>query len=434
MQRKQTNKIANIFKRKNTQPFPIPLSDDNYVILRMWKPKLDGKETFYTKAILGEVRGKNAAVGHISMEIFNGNEEPTYLSHWPDFDVRAQRLSDSQNTHNQDSDKRDVGKNNTLEYDLKNEDGLPDEYIILYGLNIDAMLKKVFELGEQCRWTIKGRKSDKISSLFNKQSEQASSSYSCSSYIYELLKAGNIFYRLLPDSHQLKDPITPIDVANLGKKAKAAENNLYPLTKSFLNKLTKVKEKILNSSNEPMDLAAIDYATCYYKHNPNDATLLNKVCSNLAESYSSSLLEKVKNYSAANKYLKQKSDDEIIKLIDKCGANPLTQDKTGYNALYYAIINRSYNGLKAILNKYPALADSAIETPPNVKKEENLTASDLLLFSPDEKTKKLSKPTKLIDLATELGYDEIKSLLIKFGAKASDENSYKPSNEYSRKL
>ena len=78
-------------QRKINIPAPIELVPEKFIVVRLWKPKLNGRVTNYSKAMIGEVKGKDAAVGHISVEIFNGDDESIYLSHWPDFEARAKR-------------------------------------------------------------------------------------------------------------------------------------------------------------------------------------------------------------------------------------------------------------------------------------------------------------------------------------------------------
>ena len=110
-------------------------------------------------------------------------------------------------------------------------------------------------------------------------------SYSCSSYLHELLEAGGVYDRLLIKSTKLKSPITPIDIATLVDKARKKEIELYPRTNLFKKKLTQIKDKILKRSPAKVDQLLIDYATLYAINNSDNKEFLNKLNTHVNELY-----------------------------------------------------------------------------------------------------------------------------------------------------
>lgn len=379
----------------------VTVSPDNFMIARLWKPKVQGEEVSYPRAVLAEVgRKENAVVGHISLEIFNQGKTK-YFSHWPDFNEREKREREG----NQAFFQQDKGKNNSLVYDLENE-GAPDAYYVLYGLNTEKMLQEAEGLGETCNWTLKGEKSDKIITAVDKEPQLKS--FSCSSYVYELLKSGNIHQQLLINESLLSHPISPKDVGALLEKASQAEAKLFPQTQSYLKTLSPVQTMIRSIKAFPINQEMIDYVRLYTQLNPHDPTLVNQLNQRLKEYHAEQLLQKIKiDTYALNKKLKGDLDYEIFDLIDKEGANPFVKDKNGYNALYYAVINRNYKIIKTILEKYPNAINHTFSSQ----------SSQLTTSMTKEKENQSPQAKTLLELATELKYGEIQALLVKMGAK-----------------
>lgn len=395
------------------QPLPkgFTLSPQNSVLIRLWLPKINDKQTSYPNVMFKQLfhlgDGNNTNIGHISISIHD-SEGGTYVSHWPGDDVQFFTSV--------------PGENRTLQYDIEEgERSVPDTQVILYSLDTNKMLTLLKQIGEKAPWFMFADKAKDTKKGGNK-------AYNCSSYVYELLVEGGLLNHLLSKKENLHGIITPIEVAELAKKAQEVESILYPETKSFFEEsLQKYKNELLEKSRNINDASESvkkfietnpDYHLLYSKFYPEEyKTVLHEVYVNIEKSYGNALLALI---TSSNFYGQQEFMKIMDDLLDR-GATLLAKNKKGYNALHCAIKKNNYNCVAKLLARFPLAINSEIDYTISDNKDNDANEtlnvngySDARLFSVKGENKRA--PLTPLDLAIDKNNEPIIKLLIEKGA------------------
>lgn len=356
--------IAEYLKNfKRPLPQHVSLSSKNLVLVRMWTPKFKKQTISYPTALVGSAINSlfNRAlvptnVGHISISVCNGHDE-TYISHWPGTN--------------------EIGHNNTFDDDAskEGEDGFPDVYVPLYSLDTNKMIKRFKEIVNKSPWFLFGNKWNT-----NSNKEKA---YNCSGYVEEILTAGGLYGHLLNEDDKPTErptPITPVQVAEIAKKAQKVEHIIFPETKDFpkknmeefINELTERSQEGTRSLKALKKTKQTDYPYFLYKHySPNELpNLLSDIYHNIEISMpnekialSNELLHSVMRLSIID----GKNGTDIVALqaqnnallahidvlLEETNIGLIIETSDGFNALHCAIEKGNFYCVRKLVNKFP---------------------------------------------------------------------------------
>lgn len=358
------------------QPLPknITLSAKNTVLIRMWPPIYKGEHSSYAKVLFEKLfHPLDANVGHISISIRNDKGE-TYISHWPGEDPSPFKSV--------------PGINATLESDIESEDqSFPAVQIMLHSLDTNKMIKKFEQIGAKAPWFIYGNKKTK------KTSDKA---YSCSSYVYEILSEGGLFNHLLTKNQTLKHTTTPVQVAELAKKAKRVENILYPETKEFFEEsMQEYRKELLEKSQDDINAQMavneflkrhLDYHLLYKNYDQDGfKALLHDVYINIENNYSKTLLAIV---NSCNLYKPKDFMKQVEALLNR-GATLIAKNEKGHNALHLAIRKNNYDCVAMLLERFPKAINSEIIYPKDNSNLQSNSVNSAHFFSTASNRKEL---------------------------------------------
>jgi hypothetical protein len=109
--------------RKNSST-PVTISQNYFVIVRIWLAKVAGVEASITEVLSALSREEDASVGHISLQLIrNAGSQVRYASHWPSRCPEPQEVVESEQY--------------TLQQDIAAK--IPDHTFILFSLDNEAL-------------------------------------------------------------------------------------------------------------------------------------------------------------------------------------------------------------------------------------------------------------------------------------------------------
>lgn len=140
--------------------------EDEYAIIRVWKPRIKGKiysrDYFLTETILGKdstlsIFGyafkslsskKELNIGHISIELVSSKSAQShYASHWPSQVNKSIPV---------------IGHANQFHDDKEAEGVNPDEVYKIFSLQVEPMITKFEEISKKAKYFLRGKKILKI--------------------------------------------------------------------------------------------------------------------------------------------------------------------------------------------------------------------------------------------------------------------------------
>lgn len=363
-----------LIKSTTFEHFPAISPNEDFVLLRLWTPTKNGKESSYTKTLLPNVNSKIVNVGHLSMYVKH-NDKHIYVSHWPKNSPSSPEPIPSVNL--------------TIQDDLE-EEGLPKSYIILYGLDTNAIIARFERDICNAPWALFG----------NKKNRTDQAAYNCASTVYELLQEGGLFHRILTERDKLKEIITPINVAELTAKASNIEAKKYknlPTIRDLIEnelldaakKDTEIFSNFLEESKDLLTFYQTRYKTEWPKFLRKLHSFFGKTAAEESERNSNELLKMIKflkkikeNSSLLEQERKTYLNDLVFKiinqLISKSHIDLKYDEETGFNPLHYAIIKKNMSCIKALIKKFPNKINEEVKLTPSSKPSTIRTRSNFL--------------------------------------------------------
>lgn len=326
---------------------PPRLTATQYVIIRIWRAKKE-KQPISTLTAIAQSESETVNIGHASAQLVSHNDN-YYVSHWPGAEmdgpskvVRAQPFR-------------------TLTEDIESENSQPDQYIILFSLDVDSMIK-------QYRQT--------CAADYSLITSKSKASYNCSTRVLDLLKVGGLFSL----DAALRQPlfITPNTLFSFISQVKIAELTRFPETATLQTQLaSQLLQELLDCSQQgPFELKQ------FFIHYPDYQCLLRYVsCPNLPQVIDN--LEQAVSQQLLDCVQKNKTGGNIISELIKRGAHLNVCSENGYTALHWAVHHKRLDLVAVLIKKFPwaiqfSSANKAIITPLALAEEQDSRIAQLM--------------------------------------------------------